>query len=40
MQVLPKLLPISELKNTENISKICKENETPIVITKMQQLFC
>lgn len=34
MQVLPKILPINELKNTSNISKICKESETPIVITK------
>lgn len=34
MQVLPKILPINELKNTANISKICKESETPIVITK------
>lgn len=34
MQVLPKILPINELKNTANISKICKESKTPIVITK------
>ena len=34
MQVLPRILPINELKNTSNISKICKESETPIVITK------
>lgn len=34
MQILPKILPINELKNTANISKICKESETPIVITK------
>jgi prevent-host-death family protein len=34
MQVLPRILPINELKNTGNISKICKESETPIVITK------
>ena len=34
MQVLPKILPINELKNTANISKICKESDTPIVITK------
>ena len=34
MQVLPRILPINELKNTDNISKICKESETPIVITK------
>lgn len=34
MQILPKILPIKELKNTENISKICKENDSPIIITK------
>ena len=34
MQALPKILPINELKNTANISKICKESEGPIVITK------
>lgn len=34
MQVLPKILPVNELKNTANISKICKESGTPIVITK------
>ena len=34
MQVLPRILPINELKNAANISKICKESETPIVITK------
>ena len=34
MQVLPRILPINELKNTANISKICKESDTPIVITK------
>ena len=34
MQVLPRILPINELKNTANISKICKESKTPIVITK------
>lgn len=34
MQVLPKILPVNELKNTANISKICKESDTPIVITK------
>lgn len=35
MEALPKILPINELKNTANISKICKESKTPIVITKM-----
>ncbi len=34
MQLLPKILPINELKNTANISKICKESESPIIITK------
>ena len=34
IQTLPKILPVNELKNTGNISKICKESETPIVITK------
>ena len=34
MQILPKILPINELKNTANISKICKESKTPIIITK------
>ena len=34
MPILPKILPINELKNTANISKICKESETPIIITK------
>lgn len=34
MQILPKVLPINELKNTSNISKVCKESEVPIIITK------
>ncbi len=34
MQILPRILPINELKNTANISKICKESNVPIVITK------
>ncbi len=34
MTILPKVLPINELKNTANISKICKESKTPIIITK------
>ena len=32
--MLPKILPINELKNIANISRICKESETPIIITK------
>lgn len=34
MQILPKILPINELENIENISKICKESDKPLVITK------
>ena len=34
MQILPKILPINELKNTAKISKICKESDSPIIITK------
>ncbi|MDE6240995.1 MAG: type II toxin-antitoxin system Phd/YefM family antitoxin [Anaeroplasmataceae bacterium] len=34
MKVLPKVLPINELKNTANISRLCKESNQPIIITK------
>jgi prevent-host-death family protein len=34
MQILPKVLPINELKNTANISKMCKDSNVPIIITK------
>lgn len=34
MQGLPKVLPINELKNTANISRLCKESNQPIIITK------
>ncbi len=34
MKFLPKVMPISELKNTGNISRICKESNAPIIITK------
>ena len=34
MQTLPKI-PISKLKNTSNIMKICKGSKVPVVITKM-----
>ena len=34
MQILPKVMPINELKNTANISRICKESDVPIIITK------
>lgn len=33
-QVLPKIIPINELKNTALISKTCKESTVPIVVTK------
>ena len=33
-QVLPKIMPINELKNTAKISKTCKESDVPIIITK------
>ena len=33
-QVLPKILPVNELKNTSNIMKQVKESDVPIVITK------
>ena len=32
--MIPKILPINELKNTSNISKTCKDSKTPIIITK------
>lgn len=28
-QVLPKIMPINELKNTAKISKTCKESDVP-----------
>ena len=34
MNFLPKVMPINELKNTGNISRICKESNVPIIITK------
>ena len=33
-QLLPKIIPVNELKNTANIMKICKESDVPLVITK------
>lgn len=33
-QSLPKILPVNELKNTANITKICQDSNVPIVITK------
>lgn len=34
MEILPKVIPINELKNTANISKMCKDSNVPIIITK------
>ena len=33
-QLLPKIIPVNELKNTANIMRICKESDVPLVITK------
>lgn len=33
-QILPKILPVNELKNTALIMKTCKESDVPIVITR------
>ena len=33
-QLLPKIIPVNELKNTANIMKTCKESDVPLVITK------
>lgn len=34
MTALPKVIPINELKNTAQISQVCKESSVPIIITK------
>ena len=34
MNFVPKVIPINELENTGNISRICKESKVPIIITK------
>lgn len=34
MNFVPKVIPINELKNTGKISRICKESNVPIIITK------
>jgi PHD/YefM family antitoxin component YafN of YafNO toxin-antitoxin module len=34
LQELPKVIPINELKNTANISKICHESNVPVIVTK------
>ncbi|MCD8308066.1 MAG: type II toxin-antitoxin system Phd/YefM family antitoxin [Clostridia bacterium] len=31
---LPMVIPINELKNTAKISQMCKDSDTPIIITK------
>lgn len=33
-QILPKILPVNELKNASLIMKTCKESDVPIVITR------
>lgn len=33
-QILPKIIPINELKNTAQITKTCRESAVPIVVTK------
>ena len=32
--MLPKVLPVNELKNTASIMKTCQESKVPIVITR------
>ena len=32
--ILPKVLPVNELKNTAAILKTCKESRVPIIITR------
>ncbi len=34
MYALPTVLPINELKNTAKIANVCKNSESPILITK------
>ena len=34
MQILPKVVPINELKNTAQISKTCQDSNVPIIVTK------
>lgn len=33
-QILPKVIPINELKNTAQITQTCKESDVPIIVTK------
>ena len=32
---MPKIIPIRDLKNTSEISQMCKESNGPIYVTKM-----
>lgn len=34
MQVLPKVVPINEMKNTAQFSKLCNESSVPVLVTK------
>ncbi len=34
MYALPKVIPINELKNTAKIAQVCKDSETPVLVTK------
>lgn len=34
MMVMPKIIPIRDLKNTSEISQMCKEENEPIYVTK------
>ncbi len=34
MKILPKVVPINELKNTAQITQTCKESDVPIIVTK------
>ena len=34
MKTLTKSIPVNELKNTSNILKLCKETNSPILITR------
>ncbi len=34
MYAIPKIVPINELKNTAKISQVCRESNSPIVVTK------
>jgi PHD/YefM family antitoxin component YafN of YafNO toxin-antitoxin module len=34
MIIVPQIIPIRDLKNTSNVSQMCKESDEPIFITK------